>query len=117
MTDSSRYAQIMGRVFLSHYEAGAHEVEFEREEMVDVADDLGIKLPKNLGDIVYSFRYRRTLPDPVLTTAPEGKEWIIRPAGRGRYRFVLVPKTNLNPNEMLSETKVPDATPGIVAKY
>ncbi len=107
----------MERIFLSHYGTGAREIEFEREEMVRVADDLGIVLPKNLGDIVYSFRYRRTLPNSVLTTAPEGEEWIIRPAGRGRYRFVLVPKTNLAPNKMLSETKVPDATPGIVAKY
>ena len=34
-----------------------------------------------------------------------------------RYRFVLVPDKPLVPNANLAVTKVPDCTPGIVAKY
>ena len=49
--------------------------------------------------------------------APEGEEWIIRPAGRSRYRFVATPTATIAPNELLAETKVPDSTPGIIAMH
>ena len=49
--------------------------------------------------------------------APKGKEWIIRPAGRAIYRFALVPEWNLVPNALLSQIKIPDATPGVIEKY
>lgn len=62
MNNSNRYTQIIERIFLSHYQEGAREVEFEREDLVRVADELGIVLPKNLGDVLYSFRYRSALP-------------------------------------------------------
>src|SRR5437660_10924509 len=42
---------------------------------------------------------------------------MIRPAGRGRYRFVLTKDRPIAPNPSLATTKVPDATPGVVAKY
>ena len=78
---------------------------------------MGIDLPKNLGDVIYSFRYRTDLPSSILTQAPEGETWIIRPAGRGQYRFVLVTAVPLAPNLNLAVTKVPDSTPGIISKY
>ena len=43
--------------------------------------------------------------------------WIIRSTGRSKYRFVLVTDVPLTPNPNLAVTKVPDATPGIIAKY
>ena len=67
--------------------------------------------------MVYSFRYRTELPSSILDEAPDGETWIIRAAGRGMYRFVLVSDTPLAPNPNLAVTKVPDATPGIIAKY
>jgi hypothetical protein len=66
---------------LNHYQEGLRELSFEREEMTRVAKKLGIALPKNLGDLVYTFRYRGILPPAILATAPEGEQWIIRPAG------------------------------------
>ncbi len=57
------------------------------------------------------------LPPSILGTASEGETWIIRPAGRGRYRFVLVSNIPLTPNANLAVTKIPDSTPGIIAKY
>ncbi len=78
---------------------------------------MGIDLPKNLGDLVYSFRYRTELPPSILARAPAGEAWIIRPAGRSKYRFVLIADVPLTPNPNLAVTKVPDATPGIIAKY
>lgn len=116
MTQKSRYAAIIERIFESKYAAGANQVDFEREDMVRVAQELGIELPKNLGDLIYSFRYRTALPASILAAGGD-EVWIIRPAGRARYRFVLVPNRPIVPNESMVTTKVPDATPGIVAKY
>lgn len=92
-------------------------VDFSREEIVKFAEKVGVELPKNLGDLVYSFRYRATLPASIQATAGEGQAWIIRPAGRAKYSFVLVPDRPVVPNESMLPIKVPDSTPGIVAKY
>ncbi len=117
MRIQNRYSQIIERIFFNCYSEGAHEVQFERSDIERVAEELGIQLPKNLGDIIYSFRYRAVLPESVRTKAPEGKIWIIRPAGRAIYRFVAIADRPLVPQEMLAQIKVPDATPGIVARY
>ena len=117
MSTPNRYSRIIERIFFNHYQKGAKEVQFERTELETVAAELNIKLPKNLGDVVYSFRYRAILPESVRKKAPEGQTWIIRPAGRAVYKFVSIPDRPLLPNSMLAQTKVPDATPGIVARY
>jgi len=117
MTEANRYARLIERVFFAHYRKGSREVLFGREEIVEAAQALGLALPKNLGDVVYSFRYRVPLPPRVRDAAPAGLAWVIRPAGRSRYRLVAVEKVAITPNPMLAETKVPDATPGIVAMH
>lgn len=119
----NRYTQIIERIFFSHYQEGMLEVSFEREEIELVARKLRIKLPKNLGDLIYSFRYRAELPESIRKKAPTGTTWIIRPVGRSRYRFVALPEKAsrregaIVPNEVLAETKVPDSTPGVISMY
>lgn len=117
MSDASRYSKIIEQIFLSRYKDGAVEILFEREDIVRVAKKLGIKLPKNLGDVIYSFRYRTPLPESVRAKAPKGKEWIIRPAGSAKYSFVAAALATIAPNKMMAETKVPDSTPGVIAMY
>lgn len=117
MREPNRYGRIIERIFLARYQEGQRDVPFEREDIVRVAEELGIKLPKNLGDVIYSFRYRAALPDAIQTRALEGEAWIIRPDGRSRYRFVAVADRPIVPTAMMAETKIPDATPGIIAKY
>ena len=117
MKSKNRYSAIIDRIFHSKYAEGLREIEFLREELTAVARKLRIKLPKNLGDLIYSFRYRADLPEAIRKCAGAGETWIIRPAGMGKYRFVLVPDKPLLPNPNLAVTKIPDATPGIVAKY
>ena len=116
-SSTNRYARIIERIFFSHYRTGTEQFAFSREEIVRVAKELGIKLPKNLGDVIYSFRYRTALPATVREKAPPGKEWIIRPAGRAKYLFVATAMSTIIPSQTLAETKVPDATPGIIAMY
>lgn len=113
----NRYSAIIEKVFFSRYKQGMREVPFERQEMETFAAKLNVKLPKNLGDLVYSFRYRALLPNSITSLAGEQEIWVIRPMGRSRYSFALVKSTPITPNEHMAVTKVPDATPGIVAKY
>jgi len=113
----NRYIQIIERIFLSHYSEGTQEIFFERDELVKTAGELGIRLPKNLGDIIYSFRYRAALPDSIRSKAPEGRVWVIRPAGRSRYCFAVATQIDIVPNPALAETKIPNSTPGIVEMY
>ena len=114
---SNRYSRIVEKIFFKHHKPGAGEVVFEREELVRVARELKIKLPKNLGDVLYSFRYRADLPGTVRAKAPPGQQWIIQPRGRSRYAFVLAKAINIMPAPHLAETKIPDATPGIITRY
>jgi hypothetical protein len=114
---ANRYAQIIEKIFLDRHTAGDGEVPFTREDIADAAADLGIDLPKNQGDVLYSFRYRSPLPDSITATASKGNEWIIEGAGRSKYLFRCVPLGNLEPSVGLAETKIPDATPGLIDLY
>lgn len=113
----SRYDKLIERVFFNNYTPDASEVSFDREEFEPVAKELGIKLPKNLGDIVYSYRYRSPLPDSISRLLGKGEEWIIRSVGRGQYRFAKSLIHRISPNPRLTKIKVLDATPEIIRRY
>ncbi|NMC21840.1 MAG: endonuclease [Thermogutta sp.] len=117
MDKKTRYSRLIEAVFLSRSTPGAVEIPFERDDLVRIAQQLNVRLPKNLGDVIYSFRYRAALPKSVRSKAPEGKEWVIRPAGHAKYCFVAVKQAVIRPSKLLAETKVLDATPGVIAKY
>ena len=117
MSTQNVYSTIIEKIFFSHFSEGMTEVDFEREEITKTAGQLNINLPKNLGDLVYSFRYRTALPETIQKLAPKGKMWVIRPVGRAKYQFALILEMMIVPNPMMQETKILDATPGIVSKY
>lgn len=81
MRRANRYSSIIERIFSSKYLPGMHAIEFEREEIVRFAAELGVDLPKNLGDVVYSFRCRAALPKGIRSTAGATEMWICRPLG------------------------------------
>lgn len=116
MKQPNRYESIIEYVFEKRHAKDATEVEFTREDIRCAAAGLKIELPKNLGDVVYSFRYRSDFPESINRRAPRGTSWLIKAAGRGRYRFVATRFAEIRPHEALAETKVPDATPGIIEK-
>ncbi len=117
MGEANRFSRIVEKIFFRFYRAGMTEILFEREDIIHAADELGIKHLKNIGDLIYSFRYRAPLPESIMKEAPSNKEWIIRPRGRAKYAFVAAALTNIVPSNLLAETKVPDATPGMIVKY
>ena len=111
------YSSIIERVFLARYRPGDTLVEFISEDLVDTATALGVAVPRNLGDVLYTFRYRRPLPKAILETAPNEKEWSIRGAGPAAYAFRLVAVNRVVPNPALTTIKIPDATPEIVSAH
>jgi hypothetical protein len=90
LAKQNRYNALIERIFSLKYTQNATEVSFERGDIEQVAQELSITLPKNLGDVIYSFRYRTQLPTSIREKAAEGKAWIIRPAGRSKYVFAQV---------------------------
>jgi hypothetical protein len=115
--ESASYSQIISTIFFNHYKKGMLEFEFNRTEFAQIAKKIGVEVPKNLGDVIYSFRYRKPLPDKILATAPKGKAWTIELAGHGgKYKFKLASSktSNILPRTDLATIKVPDATPEII---
>lgn len=110
----NRYTAIIQRIFDDHYISGDMEFEFERDEVQAIAQELDIKLPSNIGDLFYYFRYRNELPEGITSTAEPDLEWIIEGAGRARYRFKQVTLSRILPRQDLVTIKIPDATPEII---
>lgn len=116
-SSSNRYLILIESIFFDSYIEGITAFEFARSDIEAKAAALGIALPRNLGDVIYSVRYRSPLPERVLQTQPEGREWIIEGAGRARYRFKLVAMTRIRPRDDLVKIGIPDATPEIIRAY
>jgi hypothetical protein len=114
---TAAYSQIIETIFFQHFEKGNERVDFARHEIEKVAARLRLRVPKNLGDVLYSFRYRRALPQRIQDTCNEGFEWIIRSTGKSKYYFLKMPVTKIEPQRGRYQIKVPDATPEIVAQH
>lgn len=111
------YNRIIEKVFHNHFEEGKDEVHFARSEFEKIAENLNVDLPKNLGDIIYSYRYRRQLPRSVRTTAPFGKEWIISGTGDSQYKFRLskINRIKCDPNQKI--IPIFESTPQLIVKF
>lgn len=117
MPAASLAQQIIDRVFTARHSPGLQEVTFTRDDLISAAAALGAPRPKNLGDIVYSLRYRVPLPDSIRQTAPRGREWAIFPGGNAVYTLRTVPFNLIEPRKGLRTIRLPDATPGVISKY
>lgn len=113
----SNYARVMEYIFAAHFKKGLFEFPFSRDEITDAVTALNVPRPKNIGDVVYAYRYRKRLPASIVATQPEGYEWIIQGAGTAMYRFRLVPLNRILPRTCMLPIKIPDATPEIIGNY
>jgi hypothetical protein len=117
------YTQVIERIFHNHYRKGDKEFEFDREEIEEVARALHLEgsttkaKSKNPGDVIYTFRHRKPLPNSILQTQPPDRSWIILGAGDARYRFRLNKLTHLIPTKGKKVIPIPDSTPEIIVKY
>ncbi len=96
---------------------GMIEFDFAREDIGVIAAELNVTIPKNLGDVIYTFRYRKPLPKAILDTQPDHLYWLILGAGDAKYRFRLSRLCYIEPTRGLLVRKIPDATPEIIAQY
>ena len=113
----SLYASLIVQVFKRHYRKGLKKFVFHRDELAGAAKKLGIRLPKNLGDVIYSVRYRMPTPSAIARSQPKGMEWVIEGHGKSQYVFRLQKINRIRPNPNLAAVKIPDATPEIVSAY
>jgi hypothetical protein len=112
-----QYARIIERIFQDRFKKNARAIDFTREDLRSTADALGVKLPSNIGDVVYSFRYRAKFPESILKTCKPGEAWHIFPNGPAKYQFRLLRDAGIAPRPDLIETKVLGATPEVIGKY
>lgn len=113
----ARYAQIITHIFEHYSRSNPKGFVFSRDDIPNACKALSIPQPKNLGDVIYTFRFRKKLPDIIRNQAPQGLQWIIRLAGSGLYRFASVKAPWFEPSDNRVVIKVPDATPGIISRY
>lgn len=113
----NRYSQLIEKIFFDKYKKGDIKVEFLRTDIENAAKTLKIDLPKNLGDVIYSFRFRTKLPSRIVNLAGKDEEWLIKLAGRSTYCFSLEPRLEIIPNRNLVHSKILDSTPGVINKY
>lgn len=120
------YKTIILEVFQKHFEPGITRFTVSRTELVQAAKKHGLKaaekeddesIAKNIGDVIYTYRFRKEFPKEILETAPPKKMWIIAGKGDGVYEFRLITIPILNADPGLFVTKVHDATPEIVRRF
>lgn len=111
------YDAIISGVFESRRQGASARFEFSRDDLLEAARRARVKAPKNLGDVIYTYRFRRPFPAVVLDAAPAGKMWIVSGTGDARYEFRLITRPHMAPDPGMFVTKIHDATPEIVRRF
>ncbi len=113
----ARYDAVVSELFRRHYKTNSKSFDFERSELSEIIQALKLDSIKNIGDILYTYRFRREFPTGIKESATAGLEWAIKLAGRGRYKFRLGSPSRIIPRPDMAAIKVPDSTPEIISKY
>ena len=123
-TKKTLYADVITSVFFKHFESDGTRFPFTRDDLLQAMMKMGLEvtgeekvIAKNIGDIIYSFRFRRDFPDKILKTAPKGKMWMILGKGDAQYEFRLITTPNLSADPNWYSSKLHDATPEIVRRF
>jgi hypothetical protein len=108
----NNYDRLLAAVFKKKWKASLSDVPFTKDEVIDTATSLGLRI-KNLADVIYSYRSRRPMPREILAKG----NWVIAARGSGLYAFVKVSgETTVTIPESLKVYSIPYAVPDIVAQ-
>jgi len=83
--ENTQYDAVILGLFLRHYKPGLTRLAFEKDEIENVCQELNIKV-RNIPDIPYTYRVRRSLPKEILETG----HWAIESAGKSGYAFIML---------------------------
>jgi len=114
---SSLYDRLIEAVFKTVFRPGMKVLPFVRDDIEKAASRLHLPRPKNIGDVIYAYRYRTAPPRSILRRTPSGEHWTIVGTGKSKYELRLVRLHRMDPRPDLVAVKVPDATPEIVGAY
>ena len=108
---ANKYDQLLAAIFKRKWNSSLAEVPFTKDEVMDAASELGLRL-KNLADVIYTYRSRRPMPKEILGTG----NWVIAARGSGLYAFVKIRgDTTVAIPDSLKTYSIPYAVPEIVA--
>lgn len=108
----NKYDRLLAAIFSAKWKPALKEVPFSKDEVIDAAEKLGLRI-KNLADVIYTYRSRRAMPREILNTG----NWVIAARGSGLYAFVKITgETTVTIPESLKIYSIPYAVPGIVAQ-
>ena len=111
------YSAIIEKIFFEHFTGPEEIIEWERREITQAAKALNLPTPKNIGDLIYTFRFRQPFPKKIIDTQYDEREWILELNGRSKYKFSLKLNSRIIPREDLIIVDIPDATPEIIRAY
>lgn len=108
----TRYDRLLASIFRAKWTAPLVEVPFTKDEVIEAAAALDLKI-KNLADVIYTYRSRRPMPSEILRTG----SWVIAARGSGQYAFVKITgETTVTVPDSLKVYPIPYAVPEIVAQ-
>jgi hypothetical protein len=111
------YDNLIIKIYFDKFQHGSTGFRFSREDIISAARFLKVRVPKNIGDVIYSYRYRKSLPRVITETLPPTKHWIILGDGNGFYKFQLSDFVYIKPDESSPVTNIVDATPDLLKRY
>ena len=82
MSEEKDYDKVIAQLFVSKYKETETEIEFTKDELVEVARNLHITI-RNVPDVVYTYRSRAELPAVIRQKG----DWVIKPKGKGKFSF------------------------------
>lgn len=82
----NRYQALVASLFHGRYSVGIENLPFTRQELIAKADELKIEMPKNPGDVLYSFRYSRSRRRAARTASPASRRSKTSPAAPKSFR-------------------------------
>jgi hypothetical protein len=111
-TQKNKYDQLLASIFQSKWESSLTKVPFSKDEVIDAAAKLDLRI-KNLADVIYTYRSRRRMPEEILKRG----NWVIAAQGSGMYAFVKIAgETTVTIPHSLKVYSLPCAVPDIVAQ-
>jgi hypothetical protein len=108
----TKYDQLLTSLFKKKWKPSLTEVPFSKDEVIDLARALGLRI-KNLADVIYTYRSRRPMPEAIRRSG----NWLIAARGSGLYAFVkVIGETTVSIPASLKVYSIPYAVPEIVAQ-